>query len=149
MRAVVQRVSGARVMSEGKESGKIGCGLMVLLGVGTEDTEDDARYIAKKIAELRIFEDAAGKLNLDVREVGGEVLLVSQFTLYGDARNGRRPGFTGAARPELATALYERVIELLRESGLNVETGVFQTHMSVELANDGPVTLLLESKKLF
>lgn len=149
MRAVVQRVSSARVVSGESVSGQIEHGLMVLLGVGAEDTEADAQYMAKKIASLRIFEDQEGKLNLDVREAGGAVLLVSQFTLYGDARHGRRPGFTDAARPEKATEYYEKVIELLRAQSIQVETGVFRTHMSVELANDGPVTILLDSQKLF
>lgn len=149
MRAVVQRVSSACVVSGESVSGEIEHGLMVLLGVGAEDTEADAQYMAKKIASLRIFEDQEGKLNLDVREAGGAVLLVSQFTLYGDARHGRRPGFTDAARPEKATEYYEKVIELLRAQSIQVETGVFRTHMSVELANDGPVTILLDSQKLF
>jgi len=121
----------------------------VLLGVGTEDTEADARYIADKIAALRIFEDDDGKLNRSLQDTGGAVLLVSQFTLYADARNGRRPSFSAAARPEQAERLYQAVADLLRGHGLTVETGRFQTHMQITLCNDGPVTLLLDSNKLF
>ena len=153
MRAVIQKVTHARVEiieADSRETGgRIEHGLMVLLGVSKDDNEDDARYIADKTANLRIFEDEAGKLNLSLKDTGGAVLLVSQFTLYADARNGRRPSFSDAARPEAANALYGRVAELLREHGLRVETGRFQTHMQVSLCNDGPVTLLLDSQKLF
>ena len=153
MRAVVQRVAHAQVavLTEQAQrvSGAIQQGLMVLLGVAHGDTDSDARYIADKIAHLRVFTDAEDKMNLSVLEVGGSVLLVSQFTLYGDARNGRRPSYTAAARPEKAAHVYELVAKLLRGHGLTVETGEFQTHMQVSLCNDGPVTLLLDSDKQF
>jgi len=149
MRAVVQRVCRGQVTVEGQVTGSVGPGLVVLLGVGQGDSEDDARYIADKIANLRIFEDDQGKLNLSVLDTGGEVLVVSQFTLYGDCRKGRRPGFSEAAPPEEANRLYERVVALLAETGLKVATGRFQTTMLVEIHNHGPVTLLLDSKKGF
>ncbi|KLT73888.1 D-tyrosyl-tRNA(Tyr) deacylase [Neisseria arctica] len=153
MRAVIQKVTQAEVHvieSDARQSkGKISNGFMVLLGVAHDDNETDARYIADKIVGLRIFEDENGKLNLSLKETGGSVLLVSQFTLYADARNGRRPSFSAAARPETALHLYETVASMLRGHGLTVETGKFQTHMQVDLCNDGPVTLLLDSKKLF
>ena len=149
VRAVVQRVSRAEVRASGATSGAIARGLLVLLGVCKDDGEGDARLLAEKIAALRIFEDAAGKMNLAVREVGGAVLVVSQFTLLGDARKGNRPSFTDAAGPEAASALYERVCALLREKGLEVATGVFRAHMEVELVNDGPVTILLDSRRAF
>ncbi len=149
VRAVVQRVSHAEVRVEGRATGAIGRGLLVLLGVAREDGEQDARALADKLAGLRIFEDGDGRMNLAVGDVGGGVLVVSQFTLLGDARQGNRPGFTDAAPPEAASALYERVCALLREKGLPVGTGVFRAHMDVELVNDGPVTLLLDSRRLF
>ncbi len=149
MRAVVQRVSRSSVVSDGVCTGEIQQGLMVLLGVTHDDNEQDARYLAEKIANLRIFEDEEDKLNLSVQEVGGAVLSVSQFTLYGDCRRGRRPSFTEAARPEQANALYEQFNQFLQQQGIAVETGRFQTHMAVELVNDGPVTILLDSKKNF
>ncbi len=149
MRAVVQRVSRARVTVDGRVTGEIGHGLLVLLGVGSADTEQDARRLADKIAELRIFEDAAGKMNRALAEAGGAVLAVSQFTLYGDCRKGRRPSFDRAARPEQARSLYEKFVASLRERGLRVEEGVFQAMMQVELVNDGPVTLLLDSERQF
>lgn len=149
MRAVVQRVSRSSVISEGVCTGEIQQGLMVLLGVTHDDNEQDARYLAEKIANLRIFEDEEDKLNLSVLDVGGAVLSVSQFTLYGDCRKGRRPSFTEAARPEQANALYEQFNQFLQQQGVVVETGRFQTHMAVELVNDGPVTILLDSKKNF
>ena len=153
MRAVVQRVAHAQVdvlSANSKHTrGEIQQGLMVLLGVAHGDTDSDARYIADKIAHLRVFTDAEDKMNLSVLEVGGSVLLVSQFTLYGDARNGRRPSYIEAARPEKAAHVYELVAKLLRGHGLAVATGEFQTHMQVSLCNDGPVTLLLDSDKLF
>lgn len=149
MRAVVQRVSRSSVVSDGVCTGEIQQGLMVLLGVTHDDNEQDARYLAEKIANLRIFEDEEDKLNLSVQEVGGAVLSVSQFTLYGDCRRGRRPSFTEAARPEQANALYKQFNQFLQQQGIAVETGRFQTHMAVELVNDGPVTILLDSKKNF
>jgi D-tyrosyl-tRNA(Tyr) deacylase len=149
VRAVVQRVSRARVLVAGEVTGEIARGLLVLLGVGRDDGEADARGLADKVAALRIFEDAGGKMNLAVGEVGGGVLVVSQFTLLGDARKGNRPSFTDAAPPEAANALYERFCALVREKGLPVATGVFRATMAVELVNDGPVTLLLDSRRLF
>lgn len=145
MRAVVQRVKEAKVTVDGKVVGAIDQGLLVLLGVGADDTPEDAHYLAEKIAKLRIFADAEGKMNLDVGQVGGSILAVSQFTLYGDCRRGRRPSFSRAARQELADELYQKFIARLREQGLVVETGIFQAHMEVQLVNDGPVTLLLSS----
>ncbi len=149
MRAVVQRVTEARVRVAGKIVGEIGRGLMVLIGISTHDTEADAAWLADKLASLRIFEDDDGKMNLACAEIGGSILAVSQFTLLGDARQGRRPSFTMAARPELAEPLYEQVVSILRDRGLNVQTGQFRTEMKVELINDGPVTMLLDSQKLF
>ncbi len=149
MRAVVQRVSRAEVRVEGRATGAVGRGLCVLLGIGRTDDEADARLLADKVAQLRIFEDANGKMNLAVGEVGGGVLVVSQFTLLGDARKGNRPSFTDAAAPEAANALYGRFCAMLRERGLPVATGVFRAHMDVELVNDGPVTVLLDSRRLF
>lgn len=149
MRAVVQRVIRGRVTVGEETAGQIAKGLVVLLGVGVEDTEADARYMADKLAGLRIFEDAEEKLNLSVQDVGGEILVVSQFTLYGDCRKGRRPGFSEAAPPEAANRLYLKVVELLEDMGLRVATGRFQASMLVEIANDGPVTLLLDSRKTF
>ena len=153
MRAVIQKVSWAKVeivTQNGRDTaGEIKHGILVLLGVGRHDTESDARYIADKTANLRIFADEQDKLNLSLKDTGGGILLVSQFTLYGDARNGRRPSFSQAAPPTHAYALYETVARMLREQGLNVQTGRFQTHMQIELCNDGPVTVLLDSTKLF
>jgi len=154
MRAVVQRVSRAKVTindrtDNGWISGEIGLGLLVLLGVGHEDTETDAAYLAEKIAGLRIFEDADGKMNRSVLDVGGSVLAVSQFTLYGDVRRGKRPSFDAAAPPDLARRLYDFFVERVRASGLRCETGRFQEMMQVELANEGPVTILLDSGKAF
>lgn len=149
MRCVVQRVSSARVTVAGETRGRIGRGLMVLVGVEQGDTEQDMRYCAEKVAGLRIFEDDQEKMNLSVMEEGGAVLAVSQFTLAGDARHGRRPSFSTAARPDVAIPLYEGFCALLREKGLTVETGVFQAHMEVTLTNDGPVTILLDSRKGF
>jgi len=149
MRAVVQRVLRARVTVEGRSVGQIESGLMVLLGVGSGDGERDAEYLAEKIAALRIFEDAEGKMNRNVQEAGGAVLAVSQFTLYGDARRGKRPSFDAAARPEQARGLYEYFVERIRGLGLRCETGQFQAEMQVELVNDGPVTILLDSQKTF
>ncbi len=149
MRAVVQRVSRALVRVGEEPVGQIGRGLLVLLGVAQDDGESDVSYLAEKITGLRIFEDSAGKMNLPLTEVGGAVLAVSQFTLYGDVRRGKRPSFDAAARPEKARALYEAFVQKLRESGLRCETGHFQEMMQVELVNDGPVTILLDSRKLF
>ena len=149
MRAVVQRVSRARVTVQGQVVGEIGVGLLVLLGVGHNDSKDDAGYLAEKVAGLRIFEDAEGKMNRSVGEVGGAVLAVSQFTLYGDARRGRRPSFDAAARPDQARALYVNFVETIRAAGLRCETGQFQEMMQVELVNEGPVTILLDSGKNF
>jgi D-aminoacyl-tRNA deacylase len=149
MRAVLQRVSSAQVSVAGAVVGRIGQGLLVLLGVALGDTEADARYLAEKTAQLRIFEDEAGKMNRSLEEVGGELLAVSQFTLLADCRQGRRPGFSAAAPPAPAQALYEHFVAVLRQRGLTVATGVFQAEMAVQLVNDGPVTLLLDSKKEF
>lgn len=149
MRAVVQRVSRASVKVDGDTTGEIGLGLLVLLGVEQEDTEADADYLAEKIAGLRIFEDDAGNMNLSVEDVGGAVLAVSQFTLFGDVRRGKRPSFDAAARPEHARELYEYFVTRLRNLGLRCETGRFQAMMEVELVNSGPVTILLDSKKGF
>jgi D-tyrosyl-tRNA(Tyr) deacylase len=149
MRAVVQRVSRASVKVGEDLTGKIERGLLVLLGVAREDTEADADYLAEKIAGLRIFEDDAGKMNLSVMEVGGAVLAVSQFTLFGDVRRGKRPSFDEAARPERARELYEYFVERVREAGLRCETGRFQEMMEVELINSGPVTILVDSRKGF
>lgn len=144
MRACVQRVSQAKVDVAGQTVGEIGRGLLVLLGVATDDTEQDARQLATKIAELRIFEDDQGKMNLGLAEVGGAMLVVSQFTLLGDCRKGRRPSFVAAAPPELAERLYELFVNAVRAMGLTVATGRFRQHMQVSLVNDGPVTLILE-----
>jgi D-tyrosyl-tRNA(Tyr) deacylase len=145
----VQRVSRAEVRVEGAISGAIGRGLLVLLGVARDDGEADARFLADKISGLRIFEDPAGKMNLSVADVGGGLLVVSQFTLLGDARKGNRPSFIEAAPPESASTLYETVCALLRAKGLPVATGVFRAHMDVEGVNDGPVTILLDSRRGF
>ena len=149
MRAVVQRVSRARVTVDGRTTGEIGAGLVVLLGVSAGDDEQAARYLADKIAELRIFEDEAGKMNRSLLETGGAVLAVSQFTLYGDCRKGRRPSFDRAARPDPARSLYDKFVGFLRQRGVHVEQGVFQAMMEVELVNDGPVTMLLDSERQF
>ena len=149
MRCVVQRVQEASVTVAGETVGKIGPGYMVLIGVSVEDTEKDVRYMADKVPNLRIFEDAEDKMNLSLKDVGGEILAVSQFTLYGDARGGRRPSFIAAARPEAANELYEQLVASWREQGIHVETGRFRTHMEVGLVNDGPVTILLDSTKGF
>ena len=147
VRAVVQRVSRGAVRVEGRATGAVGRGFVVLLGVAREDGEDDARALADKVAALRVFEDAAGKMNLALAEVGGGVLVISQFTLLGDARKGNRPSFVEAAPPERANALYESFCAALREKGLPVGTGVFRATMEVELVNDGPVTLILDSQR--
>ena len=149
MRAVVQRVARGSVSVEGQVVGEIGKGYVILLGVAEDDTEKDAAYLADKIANLRIFPDDEGKMNRSILDVGGSVLVVSQFTLLGDCRNGRRPSFIQAARPEKADPLYNWFTKALEEMGLAVATGQFQTDMLVEIANDGPVTILVDSKKLF
>jgi len=149
MRAVVQRVNRAEVRIEGRTVGRIGRGLLVLVGVATGDTSETGKTLAEKIVNLRIFDDEQGRMNLSLLEAGGAVLCVSQFTLYGDCRKGRRPSYDRAAPPESARLLYEAFVESLRAFGVTVETGQFQTMMDVELVNDGPVTLLLDSEKLF
>lgn len=146
MRAVVQRVSSARVEVEGEVTGSIGRGLLVLVGVGVEDTPRDARWMAEKVTRLRIFPDEEGRMNRSLLEVGGQALAVSQFTLYGDCRKGRRPSYLGAAAPDRAVELYRRFVEGLRAMGVPVEEGVFRAHMEVHLVNDGPVTLILDSR---
>jgi len=149
MRAVVQRVNRSRVTVGGSVTGEIGPGILVLLGVSKTDAEPAADYLVEKIIGLRIFEDAEGKMNLSLQEVSGAVLVVSQFTLYGDVRRGRRPSFDAAARPEDAKRLYEYFVEKVRAAGLSCQTGQFQAMMEVELVNSGPVTILLDSEKLF
>jgi len=149
MRAVVQRVSSAQVAVQGEVVGRIAGGFLVLLGVARDDDEAAADYVADKIAGLRVFEDDQGKMNRSLIDVGGGVLAVSQFTLYGDTRRGRRPGFDRAGRPEHAEPLYERFVARLRAAGVPVQTGRFQTHMEVSLVNDGPVTILMDSEKAF
>jgi D-tyrosyl-tRNA(Tyr) deacylase len=149
MRAVVQRVTNAKVEVEGATVGSIARGLCVLVGVGKDDAESDAESLADKVVGLRIFEDSDGKMNQSVLEVGGSVLAISQFTLYGDARKGKRPSFTDAMEPGRANQLFEHFCGHVRKSGANVETGKFRAHMLVSLANDGPVTIMLDTKKLF
>ena len=149
MRAVVQRVSSSKVTVDGEVTGEINKGLLVLLGVTHEDTSKDVDYIIDKVLNLRIFEDENEKMNLSLKDVGGELLVVSQFTLYGDCRKGRRPSFSSAARPEVATKLYEEFIEKARKEGIVTKTGQFGAHMRVDLTNDGPVTILLESNRDF
>lgn len=149
MRAVVQRVSRAKVTVAGEITGQIGIGLMVLLGVEEEDTSTDVEFLAEKLVGLRIFPDDEGKMNRSLAEIAGEMLVVSQFTLLGDCRKGRRPSFIKAARPELAVSLYNMFVAEVRGRGITVATGRFQEHMDVELVNDGPVTLLVDSRKEF
>ncbi len=149
MRAVIQRVLESSVRVDGQVVGEIGKGIMVLLGVEEGDTEKEAQYIADKVTGLRIFEDEEGKMNHSLQEVGGELLAISQFTLLGDARKGRRPSYSNAARPEEANLLYEYFVEKVRATGTKVEKGVFQADMKVSLINDGPVTILLDSQKVF
>jgi D-tyrosyl-tRNA(Tyr) deacylase len=147
VRAVVQRVTRAKVTVNASVTGEIGAGLMILLGIGRTDNPESASYLAEKIANLRIFSDDAGKMNLSLLEVGGSALVVSQFTLYGDTRGGRRPSYIQAAPPEEANRIYEEFVRAMRAFDVPVQTGVFQAHMQVELVNDGPVTILLDSEK--
>lgn len=149
MRCVVQRVTSSSVTVDGVVSGRIDAGLMVLIGVSVDDTEADLKYMAEKVPNLRIFDDENGVMNRSVLDVGGSILAVSQFTLYGDARGGRRPSYIRAAKPDKADELYEKLIARWREKGIHVETGVFRTEMKVSLVNDGPVTILLDSEKTF
>lgn len=149
MRCVVQKVTQASVTSNGAEAGRIGMGFMVLIGVCVSDTDKDVKYMVDKVPNLRIFEDEEGKLNRSLKDVGGAILAVSQFTLYGDARGGRRPSFIEAARPEPANELYEQVVAGWRAQGIEVATGVFRTDMQVTLTNDGPTTILMDSAKTF
>ncbi|HKW03128.1 MAG TPA: D-aminoacyl-tRNA deacylase [Vicinamibacterales bacterium] len=149
MRSVIQRVSSASVSVDSQVVAQIGRGLLVLVGVAEGDAAADIDYTAAKVRELRIFPDDEGRMNRSVVEVGGSVLVVSQFTLLGDVRRGRRPGFDAAASPDLAKTLYDQLVERLRSDGLPIATGVFQAHMAVALVNDGPVTILIDSKKLF
>ena len=149
MRAVVQRVSSSKVTVDEEVVGKVNKGLLVLLGVTHDDTSKDVDYMVDKVTNLRIFEDENDKMNLSLKDIDGEILAVSQFTLYGDCRRGRRPSFSDAARPELANPLYEEFVQKVRDLGINVGTGKFGAHMMVDLTNDGPVTILLESRKEF
>jgi D-tyrosyl-tRNA(Tyr) deacylase len=149
MRAVIQRVRRAQVTVDSRVVGQIGSGLLVLLGIGKGDTAETAGYLAEKTANLRIFDDASGKMNVSLLESGGAALVVSQFTLYGDVRRGRRPAFDRAAPPQEAKEIYEQYAASLRSFRIQVETGIFQAHMVVESENDGPVTILLDSEKLF
>ena len=149
MRAVVQRVASARVTVDDRPVGSIGAGLLILVGIGRDDGRDAVSYLVDKVVGLRVFPDADGRMNRSVREVGGEILLVSQFTLYGDCRRGRRPSFDRAAAPDEARAVYEEIVERLRDRGVAVETGVFRAHMKVHSVNDGPVTILLDAGKAF
>ncbi|MDO5047397.1 MAG: D-aminoacyl-tRNA deacylase [Anaerococcus sp.] len=148
MRAVIQKVENSQVSVEGEVISKISKGFMVLLAIKDTDTKEDLEYIKRKIANLRIFEDEDGKLNLSLKDVGGEILLISQFTLYGDVRKGNRPSFTQSAKASKADEYYRLMIEELEKEGLNVKTGKFQTHMKVSLINDGPVTILLDSERI-
>ena len=149
MRCVVQRVSSSSVSVNGRVSGSVGTGLMVLIGVSVDDTDADLKYMAEKVPNLRIFDDENGVMNRSVLDVGGSILAVSQFTLYGDARGGRRPSYIRAAKPDKADELYEKLIACWRGKGIHVETGVFRADMKVSLVNDGPVTILLDSEKAF
>ncbi|MBN1644207.1 MAG: D-tyrosyl-tRNA(Tyr) deacylase [Dehalococcoidales bacterium] len=147
MKALLQRVTKASVTVNGEMVGKIGRGLVVFIGVANGDTEEDVRYLAQKIVEMRIFTDADGKFNLSMLDTGGELLAVSQFTLLASTRKGRRPGFTDAAPPDIAESLFNRFVALLKTGGLKVETGRFQQHMEVEIHNDGPVTIMIDSRE--
>ena len=149
MRAVVQKVSSSKVTVDGEITGQINEGLLVLLGVTHEDTSKDVDYMIDKTLNLRIFEDEYGKMNLSLKDIGGELLVVSQFTLYGDCRKGRRPSFSEAAKPEFANELYEEYVAKIKAQGIKVGTGRFRTHMVVDITNEGPVTMLLDSSKTF
>ncbi len=149
MRAVIQRVREASVSAGGQLIGSIGRGSLVFLGIGKEDTQDDAQYLARKVAQLRIFEDEDRKMNASLKEVNGKILVVSQFTLLGDCTQGRRPSFDNAAQPDVANALYEYFLSKLKEEGIPIATGRFQEYMAVHLVNDGPVTLIIDSKGMF
>ena len=149
MRCVVQRVTEASVTVNGETVGAVGPGLMVLIGVSTEDTDADLKYMAEKVPNLRIFDDENGVMNRSVLDTGGSILAVSQFTLYGDARGGRRPSYVRAAKPDEANTMYERLVAAWRAKGIHVETGRFRTEMKVSLVNDGPVTILIDSEKAF
>lgn len=149
MRAVVQRVTESNVTVDGETVGAIGPGIMVLIGVSTEDTDKDLKYIVEKVPNLRIFDDENGVMNKSLLDAGGSILAVSQFTLYGDARGGRRPSYIHAAKPEMANELYERAVAAWKDLGIHVETGRFRTEMKVSLINDGPVTILLDSERTF
>ena len=149
MKALLQCVTAAQVTVESEVVGKIGHGLVVFVGVANDDTPEDINYLTRKIVELRIFEDTEGKFNLSLLDVSGELLLVSQFSLLANTRKGRRPGFTDAAPPEIAEALFNQFVEQIRATGLKVETGRFQTHMHVEINNDGPITIMIDSRERF
>ncbi|RBP35832.1 D-aminoacyl-tRNA deacylase [Garciella nitratireducens] len=149
MRAVIQRVNFSNVQINNVEIGKINKGLLVFLGIKDNDTEKDVLYLADKIVNLRIFEDQGGKMNLSLKDINGEILVISQFTLYGDCKKGRRPNFMKAAKPEQANLFYERFIEEMKKIGIRTQTGRFQSHMMVNLQNDGPVTILIDSEKQF
>ena len=149
MRCVIQRVAQASVSVAGEQIGAIQQGFMVLIGVSTDDTDHDVHYMAEKVPNLRIFEDENDKMNRSILDAGGEILAISQFTLHGDVRHGRRPSFIRAARPEVAVPMYDAYCQGLREAGIHVETGIFQTDMKVSLVNDGPVTLLIDSRRTF
>lgn len=149
MRAVIQRVNSCSVDVEGEPYSHIGKGLLVLLGIKTDDTQEDIQYLVDKIQHLRIFEDEEGKMNLSLNEIGGEIMIVSQFTLYGDCKKGRRPSFIRAGKPAEAERLYDEFVQAFRSTKISVKTGVFQAHMNVRLDNDGPVTLLVDSEKSF
>lgn len=149
MRAVIQRVTQASVVVDETTTGEIGVGLLVLLGVERDDTHDDLKYTVNKAVGLRVFEDEQHKMNLSLKDIGGKMLVVSQFTLLGDVRKGQRPSFINAAEPDLANRLYEEFVSMGRERGIDVQTGIFQADMAVELVNDGPVTILVDSRKRF
>lgn len=149
MRAVVQKISRGKVTVNNEVTGEIGKGLLIYLGIGHDDTTEDIKYMVDKISNLRVFEDENEKMNLSVKDISGELLIISQFTIMGDCRRGRRPSFTMAAKPDEATILYEEFIENCKKTGIEVATGVFQAHMSVDYINDGPVTILIDSKKVF
>lgn len=149
MRAVVQRVASAKVEVEGEITGKISKGLLIFLGIGEDDDDNDLAYLFDKIVGLRIFEDHNNKMNLSIQDIGGEILVISQFTLYGDVRRGKRPSFSKSAHPDIAKEVYKEFIEKAKDIGIHTEEGVFGAHMDISLVNDGPVTILIDSKKEF